>query len=126
MSRDDDDRRPAWPGLDDSDADLYYDVSDMRTVAEKLLVQLGTMQGPGGNRNGITGTVETLTRYFSLGEEHIGRWPEAAALTRSVGTGPDDRGRLLGELYTEFVERFEDVIEAIRTSADEYERTNPV
>ncbi|NUR91626.1 MAG: hypothetical protein HOY71_46770 [Nonomuraea sp.] len=123
-----------WPGLDDTDAELYYDVGKMRSVADDLEVILAATQGPGGTKDGVTGSVETLTRYFDLGEQHIGRWPAASALAHSVGsTGPDPgglvsmegRGQRLASLYQDYVECCQKLIKAIRDSADSYAKTNP-
>ncbi|MFG1703422.1 hypothetical protein ACFLIM_09520 [Nonomuraea sp. M3C6] len=125
----------SWPGLDDTDDELYYDVGKMRSVADDLEIALVPTQGPGGTREGGTGAVEALTKYFSLDEEHIGRWPAASAFAHSVGTtvlapgeyGPvfAARGERLAQLYQEYVECCQAVIRAIRDSADTYERTNP-
>jgi hypothetical protein len=126
----------SWPGLDDTDDELYYNVGKMRAVADALEIALVPTQGPGGTREGGTGAVEALTRYFSLDEKHIGQWPAAHAFAHSVGTtavepgtyGPFflARGALLGQLYKDYVESCQKVIQAIRDSADTYERTNPV
>ncbi|MEU1721771.1 hypothetical protein ACNF49_52210 [Actinomadura sp. ATCC 39365] len=123
-----------WPGLDDTDAELYYNVGRMRAIADDLEIALALTQGAGGNRDGVTGSVETLTRYFALGEEHIGRWPAASALAHSVGsTGADPgglvsmegRGALLTALYQDYVECCQKLVKAIRDSADSYAKTNP-
>ncbi|MER6579312.1 hypothetical protein [Nonomuraea sp. NPDC001023] len=123
-----------WPGLDDTDAELYYNVGKMRAIADDLEIALAGTQGAGGNRDGVTGSVETLTRYFALGEEHIGRWPAASALAHSVGsTGADSggqgsmegRGALLTALYQDYVECCQKLVKAIRDSADSYAKTNP-
>jgi hypothetical protein len=124
-----------WPGLDDTDAELYYDVGKMRSIADNLEVILSATQGPGGTKDGVTGAVETLTRYFTLGEEHIGRWQAASALAHSVGsTGADpggqvqleSRGQRLAGLYQDYAECCQKLIKAIRDSADSYAKTNPV
>ncbi|GAA3719212.1 hypothetical protein GCM10022224_101340 [Nonomuraea antimicrobica] len=124
-----------WPGVDDTDDDLYYNVGKMRAVADDLEIALVPTQGPGGTREGGTGAVEALTRYFSLDTEHIGKWPAAWAFAHSVGTtavepgtyGPFflARGQRLAALYREYVECCQAVIQVIRDSADTYERTNP-
>ncbi|MBF8185450.1 hypothetical protein ITP53_06795 [Nonomuraea sp. K274] len=120
-----------WPGLDDSDDELFYDVSKMRSVAEALETALVPTQGPGS-----TGSVEAVTGDFSLDEQHIGEWPAASAFARSVSTLVPDtstygpyylgRGQQLAGLYREYVECCRQVIQAIRDSADVYENTNPV
>ncbi|GAA2818297.1 hypothetical protein [Nonomuraea rubra] len=124
-----------WRGLDDTDADLYYNVGKMRAVADDLELALVPTQGPGGTKDGGTGAVEALTRYFDLTQQHIGSWPAAAAFAHSVGTtGPDPggqvslegRGQRLASLYREYVECCQRVVQAIRDSAAVYERTNPV
>jgi hypothetical protein len=126
---------PKWPGLDATDAELYYDVTRMRAVADALEGALSPTWGAGGNKDGVTGSVETLTRYFELGEAQIGSWQAASAFAHSVGTtGPDPgglvqlegRGERLSILYRDFVKCCEDAIAAIRDSADIYQRTNPV
>ncbi|MGP3932349.1 hypothetical protein [Nonomuraea sp. KM88] len=125
----------SWPGLDDTDDELYYNVSKMRAVADDLEGALAATQGPGGTREGVTGSVESLTRYFSLDESHIGSWPAASAFAASVSSiipdtstyGPYFMGRGYGlaSLYEAYVECCQEVVQAIRESADVYERTNP-
>ncbi|GGT15341.1 hypothetical protein ACIBIZ_01395 [Nonomuraea spiralis] len=123
-----------WPGLNDTDAELYYNVGKMRAIAEDLEIALALTQGAGGNRNGVTGSIETLTTYFSLGEEHIGSWPAASAFARSVGSTEADpggqvslegRGQRLAALYKDYVECCQKLVQAIRDSADGYAKTNP-
>ncbi|TDC02131.1 hypothetical protein E1267_30100 [Nonomuraea longispora] len=125
----------SWPGLDDTDDELYYNVGKMRAVADDLEVALAPTQGAGGTREGVTGSVESLNGYFSLDESHIGRWPAASAFAASVSTLIPDRstygpyymgsGHGLAQLYQAYVECCQEVVQAIRESADVYERTNP-
>ncbi|WP_336207650.1 hypothetical protein [Nonomuraea sp. LPB2021202275-12-8] len=123
-----------WPGLGATDADLYYDVGKMRAVANELENQLATMAGPGATKDGGTGSVEALTRYFTLDASHIGTWQAASALAQSVGSpgetpsGMADlegRGERLGLLYKEYYDCLETLVKALRECADTYERTNP-
>ncbi|MEV4110559.1 hypothetical protein [Nonomuraea sp. NPDC049695] len=126
----------SWPGLDDTDDDLYYNVGKMRAVADALELALSPTSGPGGTPQGGRGSVEALTRYFDLNEEHIGKWQAAMALARSVASKEIDTstygpyfpgaGGQLGQLYQEFVEHCQKVIKAIRDSADTYDGTNQV
>ncbi|SDH01069.1 hypothetical protein SAMN05421505_110100 [Sinosporangium album] len=121
-------QEPDWPGLDAKRDELFYNTARMREIADELDRLLAPLTGEGA------GSVGHLESAAPLSEAALGTWSEAGPLVnsvRSTGTGAigviagSEPGSQLPHVYGLLVNRYKEVIEAIRTQAAIYERHDP-
>ncbi|GAA4233952.1 hypothetical protein FHR32_001440 [Streptosporangium album] len=112
---------PRWPGLDGGAAVSQFSPTRMRALASELEEYIGAMKGPAYWEGYTTGSKEGLQGDSLLTEAELGAWPAASALVQTVGASDGENGgRALGIVYDLFATRLEEVVKAIRLSADEY------
>lgn len=119
-----------WPGLDGGEQATEFDFHKMRKIADDLEEYFASMTGAAFAEGYTTGSVASIQNSSMLSVKEIGSWPAASVFADAVGSGsltryvaaPGSQGNPLVEVYGLFVTRYQEVIKAIRDSADAYER----
>ncbi|TMR96079.1 hypothetical protein [Nonomuraea basaltis] len=90
--------------------------SSMRVVAQELRGSLDGLLGKGGQPNGDIAQISGC----GLSGNQIGMWDDALALATTVGSS--NAGVKFAEVYQNFVDAYQKVVEAVEASADSHDR----